>query len=86
MASRVDVKPIADMIADKIVKGEPDDRLRWLPDGRVRVQLGKIFPKGSGCRQTIEGRRRRLKEKLIERLELDGWVHLGSSTFGRIEP
>jgi hypothetical protein len=86
MARRVDVNPIADEIARKIGSGKRDDRLRWLPDGRVRVQMGKIFAKGSGFRQTVQGRRRRLREALIERLEPDGWAHLGSSTFGRTVP
>jgi hypothetical protein len=86
MATRVDVKPIAEEIAGKIGGGERDDRLRWLPDGRVRVQMGEIFPKGSGFKRTIEGRRRRLREALIERLKPNGWIHLGSSTFGRTAP
>jgi hypothetical protein len=86
MARRLDVEPIADKIADKIVNGELDDRLRWLPDGRVRVQMGTICPKGSGFKQTIEGRRRRLRENLIERLKPNGWVHLGRNTFGQTVP
>jgi hypothetical protein len=86
MAKRVDVELIADEIAEKIMGGEADDRLDWLGDGRVRVEIGSIFPKGSGCRQTIEGRRRWLREALIERLSTKGWVHLGGSTFGRAVP
>jgi hypothetical protein len=80
------VEPIAEEIARKIGGGERDDRLRWLPDGRVGVQMGKVFPDRSGFRQTVQGRRTRLRETLIERLNPMGWVHLGSSTFGRIEP
>jgi hypothetical protein len=86
MAKRVDAEPIADEIAEKIGGGERDDRLRWLPDGRVRVQMGKIFPEGSGYKQTVQGRRRRLREALIERLSTKGWVHLGRNTFGRTVP
>jgi hypothetical protein len=81
MARRLDVEPIADEIADKIIRREADNRLRWLPDGRVRLQMDKVFPKGSGFKQTIEGRRRRLREKLIERLSPRGWVHLARNTF-----
>ena len=44
MANRVDVAPIADEIAELIVGGVIDDRLRWLGDGRVRVHMGNIFP------------------------------------------
>jgi len=86
MAGRVDVEPVADEIAEKILSGEPDDRLRWLPDGRVRVEMGKVFPKGSGYKQTVQGRRRRLREALIERLEPSGWIDLGRNTFGRAVP
>jgi hypothetical protein len=83
MAKRLDVGSIADEIAVKFEGGEADDRIRWLPDGRVLVQMGKIFPKGSGFQQTVQGRRRRLREALIERLEPSGWVHLGRNTFER---
>jgi hypothetical protein len=86
MAKRVDVEPIAEEIAEKIVNGQPDDRLRWLGDGSVRVQMGKIFPDRSGFRPTVQGRRRRLRDALIERLNPMGWVHLGRNTFGRIQP
>jgi hypothetical protein len=61
MAKRLDVRPIADEIAEKIVNGQPDDRLRWLGDGSVRVQMGKSFSEGSGYKQTVQGRRRRLR-------------------------
>jgi hypothetical protein len=86
LAKRVDLEPIADEITDKIIRGEPDDRLRWLSNGRVRVEMGKIFPKGSGFKQTIEGRRGLLRGALIERLSTKGWVLLGRNTFGRIVP
>jgi hypothetical protein len=86
MARRVDVSPIADEIADKILAGEADDRVISLADGSVRVQMGEIFPKGSGFQQTVQGRRRRLTEALIERLEPRGWVHLGRSTYRRTVP
>jgi hypothetical protein len=83
MAKRVDVSPFADEIADRIVNGEPDDRVHWLPDGRVRVQMGKIFPEGSGYKQTVQRRRRRLREALIDRLSTKGWVHIGRNKFGQ---
>lgn len=44
MAKRVDVGFIADMTADRIVSGKPDNRLSWLGDGCVRVEVRKIFP------------------------------------------
>ena len=69
MAKRVDVGSIADQIASRIVGGEADDRLTWLKDGRVRVEMGRIFPAQSGYKQTVQGRRRRLREALIEQAQ-----------------
>ena len=83
MERRVDVRSIADDVARKITNGEADDRLRWLGDGRVRVELGRIFPERSGYKQTVQGRRQRLREALIERLTTKGWAHLGRNTFGQ---
>ena len=84
MERRVDVRSIADDVARKITNGEADDRLiSWLGDGRVRVEVGKIFPERSGYKQTVQGRRQRLREALIERLTTKGWAHLGRSTFGQ---
>jgi len=84
MAERVDVGPIADEVAHKIASGEADDRLRWLDDERVRVVMVRIFPERSGYKRTVQGRRRRLREALIERLSTKGWAHLGKSTFGQV--
>src|SRR5262249_6573675 len=39
MARRVDVAPIADEIARLITDGVIDHRIRWLGDGRVRVEV-----------------------------------------------
>ena len=64
MAQRVDCGSLAGEIAGKIGSGEADDRLRWLGDGRVRVEVGRIFPAHTGYKQTVQGRRRRLREAL----------------------
>jgi hypothetical protein len=82
MAKRVDVSPIAEEVAGKIVNGEADDRLHWCGDERVRVEMSRIFPDRSGFKQTVQGRRKRFREALMERLCPRGWVHLGGNTFG----
>jgi hypothetical protein len=82
MANRVDVRFIAEEVASKIVAGQADDRLSWTGDGRVRVEVGKIFPERSGYMQTVQGRRRRFREALIEKLSTKGWAHLDRNTFG----
>jgi hypothetical protein len=86
MAKRVDVGSIADEIADRIVGGESDERLSWLQDERVKVDISRIFLDASGYRQTVQGRRKRLREALIERLRTKGWTHLGRNTFGQLTP
>src|SRR5262249_3805180 len=48
MAERIDIAPIADEVAGLIIGGVIDDRLRWLCDGRVRVEMGRIFSRASG--------------------------------------
>ena len=80
MAKRIDVSAIADEIAGRILGGVIDDRLRWLGDGRVRVEMARIFPPSSGYKRTVQRRRRRLREALIERLDEEGWAHLGTRT------
>jgi hypothetical protein len=45
--------------------------------------LGRIFPHGSGFKQTVQGRRRRLRESLIESLGPQGWQHLGRNVFAK---
>lgn len=80
-AGRVDVAPIAAEIAELIVGSVIDERLQWNGYGRVRVLMGYIFPQGSGFKQTVQGRRRRLRESLIEALGKMGWEHLGGSSF-----
>jgi hypothetical protein len=82
-ASRVDVKPIAAEIAGLILGGVSDERLRWLGDGRVRIEMGRIFPERSGFKQTVQGRRSRLRESLIESLGRMGWQHLGRNVFAK---
>jgi hypothetical protein len=85
-SGRVDVAAIADEIAGLIIGGVIDDRLRWFGGGRVRVEMGRIFPKASGYKQTVQGRRRRLRETLVEVLGRRGWGHLGRNTFAKVNP
>jgi hypothetical protein len=68
-----------------IVSGEADDRLHRLSEGRVRVQMGKIFPGRSGFKRTVQGRRKRFREALIERVCTRGWPHLARNTFSRTD-
>jgi hypothetical protein len=39
----------------------------------VHVVLSRFFPEGSGYKQTVESRRKRLKESVKVRLDQHGW-------------
>ncbi len=73
MQSPLKVEPIAEEIVRLIKARQKDDRLKWHDDGRVRVLIGVILPKGSAVKQTLEGRRRRFTKALKERLNAEGW-------------
>jgi hypothetical protein len=81
MAPRVSVKELAEEIADQILGGGDDNRLKRLEDGSVKVLLTKIFPTGSGFQRTVSGRRKRLIQCLGESLSQHGWVESASNVF-----
>ena len=73
MAPRLNIKPLAQDVAGKIVAGVETDCLKWL-DGRarVRVLIGKVIP-ADGFAQTIRGRRRRFTTELQKLLQDHDW-------------
>ncbi len=64
MQPRLNVAPIAEEFALAIVDHQSDERLKWNKDGSVRVAIGKIVPAGSAVKQTLEGRRKRLRQAI----------------------
>ena len=87
---RLNVEPKAEDLVRLILTGQPDDRLKWRePSRRVQVLIGKIIPRGSAAKQTLEGRRRRLAGAIATRLEAAGWVPVADSaprTYQKIDP
>ena len=81
MQTRLNVGPLAQEIAELIVAGRHDERLKWNTDGRVRVLIGKIFPEASAVKQTREGRRRRFREALTQILATHGWHEVTANTY-----
>jgi hypothetical protein len=74
MNARLDVRPLAAEIAEVVVAGETDPRIRWA-DGAASPILGRIIPDELGVpKQTIVGRRRRLKGALADELSRRGWT------------
>jgi hypothetical protein len=71
-APRLDVVPIAEDIAGLIRDGTQDPRIRWSDANIVKVEIGKIIPMKSP-KDTVRGRRDRLKVQLAHNLSLIGW-------------
>jgi hypothetical protein len=73
MQMRLNVRPLADELAHLIASRAPDPRLKWSRDGRVTVRIGKVLPEDSAVKQTLLGRRRRLRNQLEQKLAERGW-------------
>jgi hypothetical protein len=58
-----------------------DERLKWLPDDTVRVQIGKIIAAGSAPRQTVEGRRKRFRTALTDRVRRAGGEEIAANRY-----
>jgi hypothetical protein len=71
-AARVSVTPIAGEIAGIILKGGKHECLRWSNDQRkVAINLKALL--GSGCQQTVTGRRKRFQAVIEPILTAKGW-------------
>lgn len=69
----LNVHPIAEEVAQLIIDRRPDERLKWNEDGSVRVQIGKILPAGLTSKQTLQGRRKRLRVAIEALVDKMGW-------------
>lgn len=82
-AEGVRIEPIARELADSIVAGGSDPRLKWLGDGTVRILMARIFPYDSGYMQTVTGRRKRLRAALEALLSESGWRAVRQDVYSR---
>jgi hypothetical protein len=81
MAPRLNVGPLVAEVANLIVTGADDPRLRWAPNGQlVTIIIGAVIPDG-GPMQTVRGRRQRFREALVAKLAPMGWRSLGPNRF-----
>jgi hypothetical protein len=72
-----DAEAVAAELAPLVLDGKEDPRLKWLREGKNRVQLRTplIVPDyGSGPKQTTADRRRRLFAALEKLLASTGWI------------
>ncbi len=80
---RSEVEPIAREIADSIIAGSSDQRLKWQGGETVRVLMAKVFPYDSGYMQTVTGRRKRLRAALEPLLAGSGWWEIRRDVYSR---
>src|SRR5262249_22934423 len=83
MQPPLDVHPLVEEIVSLILANQEDHRSKWNKDGSVMVRPGKFIPAGSVVRQTLQGRRRRFREALKERLAQEGWREIKLNTYKR---
>jgi hypothetical protein len=74
MDKRLDVKPIAESLADAIITGKEDTRIAINKDGSIRLKIGEIIPATN--QQTTSARRTRLRTQLSTILASHGWKEL----------
>ncbi|HUY61768.1 MAG TPA: hypothetical protein VMW49_07820 [Candidatus Dormibacteraeota bacterium] len=74
MARQLDVRPLADHVANLIVRDVDDPGLRWSGNRRrVTVRIGEVIP-DHGPKETVQGRRRRFREALETALAKERWT------------
>ena len=81
MDKRLDVKPIAAELAQAIITGQTDERVKRMPDGSVRLNVALIIPKTNA--QTTTSRRRRLRRNLVDLLAPHGLQELRPNVYAR---
>ena len=84
-AEGVRIEPIAGELADSIIAGRLDERLKWHGDGTVRILMAKIFPYDSGYMQTVTGRRQRLRAALETLVAENGWREIRRDVFSKAD-
>jgi hypothetical protein len=84
MQARLNVRPLAEEIAEQILNRREDGRLKWHTDGTVSVQIGKIDGLEADlttAKQTVSGRRARFRNVLDEQLKDTGWKRLRANVY-----
>ncbi len=81
MQQRLDVQPIAEELAAAILEGQPDDRLKWDGTDHVRLLIGEVLPTGSAVKETLAGRRKRLREPVAKLIASAGGKMVKANVF-----
>lgn len=80
---RFDMKPVAAELCSAIIAGNQDDRLKWDGTSKVRVLIGKVLPERSAVKDTLAGRRKRLRDELTRLLEQARWKLVRPNVYER---
>ena len=82
-AKRLDVELIAKQVADAILSGRNDERLKIMSDGRLKIEIGRVIPE-TNARTTLT-RRRRFRKALTALLEPHGLKEVRANLYARSE-
>jgi hypothetical protein len=82
-AKRLDVKPIAQTLADAILSGRSDERFKIMRDGKVKIEIGRVIPETNA--QTTLARRRRFRKELTSLLEPHGLKEVRPNVYAQSE-
>lgn len=77
------MKPVAVELLNAIIAGQSDDRLKWEGDSKVRVLIGKVIPERSAVKDTLAGRRKRLRDELTRLLASAQWKLVRPNVYER---
>ncbi|QEL17839.1 hypothetical protein PX52LOC_04850 [Limnoglobus roseus] len=81
---RMNVMPVAEELASAILGGRQDPRLKWDGAGRVRLLMNTVLPTGSAVKETLAGRRKRLREAVAALLGAAGWKMGKANVFEKL--
>lgn len=82
-APRLDVEPMAEAVAALVAGGvRGDARVTWIDDDHVVVNTGALIP-NVGPKDTVAGRRKRLRAAVAVRLRELGWVETRTNHWAR---
>lgn len=79
---RLDLKALAKEVADIIINGKEDLRVKAGKGGAVRLNIAEIIPETN--KQTTSARRKRFRKQLNEILEPLGWKELRANTYAAV--
>ncbi len=81
---RLDMQPVAQEIAAAILGSRPDDRLKWDGEDQVRLLIGEVLPAGSAFKETLGGRRKRLRQAVAALIATAGWKMVKANVFEKL--